>query len=335
MAQLGNLVRTYGVLRREPEVVPTKPVSLVIEPTIRCNLNCIMCDQELRSRQAPDMSLEQFGLVLAQFPFIQKLAIQGVGEPTLNRDFFDMIRLARGRGIYVHFNTNSTTLDEGKIADLVAAGPNEVRLSCDGATRETYERIRRGASFERVIANIRRLSEVVRSGGRPIDLSLWTVLMTENEAELEPLIRLVPRLGLRKLHVQTPHNWGRQGMQSVQAALEVPRTALAEIVAGANRLAAEVGVSIHWLSRLDEGLPSARGCQWPWYSAYITTEGCVTPCCAQGSNPRLINFGNIFEQPFQSIWNSPAYQRFRAALKRGPMPSICVGCPGYYHGVLY
>ena len=76
---------------------------------------------------------------------------------------------------------------------------------------------------------------------------------------------------------------------------------------------------------------AARGCKWPWKGSYVTADGYVTPCCENGSNPDKINFGNLFQQSYQEIWNSEAYRTFRKQLKsKDGRPSICVDCPSYH-----
>ena len=47
-------------------------------------------------------------------------------------------------------------------------------------------------------------------------------------------------------------------------------------------------------------------------------------------DPDVINFGNIFEKPFNEIWNSPSYQEFRRKLRSDTPPEICIDCTSYY-----
>ena len=66
-------------------------------------------------------------------------------------------------------------------------------------------------------------------------------------------------------------------------------------------------------------------CYLPWYSAYITWEGDVLPCCYFYDSQ--ISFGNVFQTPFKEIWNSPKYQSFRQALAKS-RNGLCASC-GY------
>ena len=68
--------------------------------------------------------------------------LQGLGEPMMHPRFFDMVAYAAGKGIRVTTNSNLTLLNERRAAACVASGLDCLHVSIDGATAETYERIR-------------------------------------------------------------------------------------------------------------------------------------------------------------------------------------------------
>jgi len=74
-----------------------------------------------------------------------------------------------------------------------------------------------------------------------------------------------------------------------------------------------------------------KKCDWPWRSLYVTCDGYLTPCCMQGSDPELINFGNMFKSPIKDILNNEKYQQFRNKLRSKKLiPLVCVNCPAYF-----
>src|SRR5271156_1672443 len=96
-------------------------------------------------KRADDMTLAQFKeLIDAQYGPIE-IKLQGMGEPPLGRDdFLAMIRYARSRHIWVRTTTNASILrHKDNCKRLVETGVNEIQISIDGATKETFERIRR------------------------------------------------------------------------------------------------------------------------------------------------------------------------------------------------
>ena len=76
-----------------------------------------------------------------------------------------------------------------------------------------------------------------------------------------------------------------------------------------------------------------------WAEPFILVDGEVIPDCAilmQSSRDFLheISFGNVFQMPFEEIWNSPRYRTFRKAvvLKNGVVPRACVYCSAFDTG---
>ncbi len=325
-----NLMKNYWVLQREPEIVDTEVLTVIIEPTVRCNLNCITCSEVTRGRTKKDMSFSEFKSILDQFPYAIKLALQGVGEPLLNRDLFRMIRLAKERKIYVYFNSNGTLLDEENSNWLIQSGLDLINFSIDGGTKEVYEKIRRGASFEEFRRRVKRFMEI--KGAHPLpEVHAWFVLNQYNREDILPTLRFIRDLGISKLNIQRMHTWGRKDKRDVVNDDEFLK--LKGIKEEVTIASEEIGISVEWLWDIEDKKPIRR-CQAPWYTTYITVEGYVTPCCVHGSDPQLIRFGQLKENSFKEIWNGKEYQEFRKMLKSDSPPSICRECPAYSQGIL-
>ncbi|MGZ3433223.1 MAG: radical SAM protein, partial [Isosphaeraceae bacterium] len=60
-------------------------------------------------------------------------------------------------GIRVSTNTNLTLLNDRRAELCVTSGLSELHASIEGATAETYNRIRVRARFERIVPNLERL----------------------------------------------------------------------------------------------------------------------------------------------------------------------------------
>ncbi len=80
--------------------------------------------------------------------------------------FFDMVRYAVARGLKVTTNSNMTLVNERRAAEFVASGLHTLHISLDGATADTFERIRHGAHFERVLRNIDLVKAAKAAAGR-------------------------------------------------------------------------------------------------------------------------------------------------------------------------
>ena len=202
-----------------------------------------------------------------------------------------------------------------------------LNFSIDGATKATFEKMRPGAVFEEMLANVRRVVEAVGGRARPA-IDIWFLSNRENIQELPDMVDLVKSLGITKLNTQGVHYWGHPDWhERVEEANTIDD--LASVLRETKRRADATGVEFQWLNFPDPA--AARSCKWPWKGAYITADGFVTPCCENGSDPERINFGNIFEQSFSEIWNSEQYQQFRRALQSTESrPAICADCPSYH-----
>lgn len=85
------------------------------------------------------------------------------GEPLLHKDIVAMVRIAKEYGVHeVALNTNATLLDDTTLQAFNMAGLDQLIISMDGATKGTYEKIRKGADYETVCKNIIRAKLIFR-----------------------------------------------------------------------------------------------------------------------------------------------------------------------------
>ena len=176
--------------------VATLPRSIYIEPTSRCNELCQQCPRTLLSREDDrDLSFDQFRYIVDQFPVLERVVLHGLGEPLLNKDLSRMIQYLKARGTYVLFNSNGILLNEKRGQALIDAGLDECRLSMDGATRETYARVRGVDVFDKIWRNMRAFTALqeAQHASKPA-VSLWFTAMKENLHELPGLIDLASRM---------------------------------------------------------------------------------------------------------------------------------------------
>ncbi|WKB54299.1 radical SAM protein [Eleftheria terrae] len=325
---------------RGSEALPPLPRFAQIEPTGSCNLACRMCTVTQRPDGDGMLTLAQFERLLDELPQLEEVHLQGLGEPMLNPQFFEMVELAVARGLRVTANTNLTLLTPERAARCVSSGLHTLSVSIDAAHRELYESIRVKASFAKVVRNLERLSAARRAAaGSVLQVRLVMVLMRQNLDELADVLRLAQRVGVHDVLVQ------RLSSDLEQATLPrryipirdyVHQAELTEhdlphamqVFAHASRLAAALGVTLH-LPRLSPR-PGAAGCRWPWDQLYLTAGGDMLPCCMVAT-PDRANFGNVLDTGVAARWQGEAAQRFRAQLNSAEPPSVCRHC-ALYHG---
>lgn len=323
---------------------PALPRELQVEVTAACNLRCRMCLVRYAppvDRVTGTMSLADFAALVDSVPGLERITLQGLGEPLLVPHLDDMVALAAARGIAVGFNTNGTLLTPARAERLVGAGLAWLHVSVDGATASTYEAIRDGSRFERVRRGVQAIvaARAAAGGDRP-EISLVCVAMRRNHGELPALVRLAAEWGVGRLWVQNlSHSFsdtdpaGRYAeIRSFTATETLVGAAEAEAsFAGARQVAAALGVDLRLPAR--EEVAVARpagtpGCDWPWRSGYVTRDGALQPCCMVMGSERA-EFGRLADGRFDDWWNSPGYQEFRARLLSEEPPEVCRGCSSY------
>lgn len=327
---LVGLAKSVYDYYREPERAAGSPLFLQVEPTILCNLECKFCINPYLPRARATLTLEKFQRLLEQTPHVTKLSLVGIGESFMNKELWQLIREAKSRGIQIGTTSNGTTLNDRILHEIVDSGLDWLNFSLDGATKATYETMRPGAVFEQVLGNIRRVVAAVGERERPA-LAIWFLSTRDNIAELPQMVPLVKSLGITRLNTQGVHYWGHEDWHAgATNANDIPEllTTLRDVAVQAKA----AGIEFQALNFPDPA--AARGCKWPWKGSYVTADGYVTPCCENGSDPDKINFGNIFQQSYQEIWNSDAYRAFRRELRSTTSrPKICVDCPSYHKPV--
>jgi radical SAM protein with 4Fe4S-binding SPASM domain len=321
---------------------PPLPTRLQLEVTSACNLRCLMCLVRYRppvNKLAGAMSPELFHRVVDDVPGLRDLTLQGLGEPLLSPYLMELIGAAVGRDITVGFNTNATLLTRRRAEELVASGVGWLHVSLDGARAEAYERVRDGADFDTVLANLAGLVAAKRAAGSTTPwVRVVFVAMRDTVDELPELVRLLGRVGVDELHVQNlSHSFsdadpaGRYAQireftadQALWTGRDTERAAAAfgQAAAEADRL----GVRL----RLPRTAPPATGtgCSWPWDAAYITSTGVVQPCCMVMGDDR-VRLGTVGERSFPEIWYGEEYRAFRRRLAGDTPPEVCQGCSLY------
>ena len=132
------------------------PKLVEIEPTLTCNLRCRMCHvsympDEPRPMFPAELAGKLQGLVGTEI-------LLGSGfEPTMNKGFAQIVRTLTRIGLRIELITNGTLLDDDTIAALADADVRLLVISFDGARRETYEHIRRRASYDHTLERVRLL----------------------------------------------------------------------------------------------------------------------------------------------------------------------------------
>ncbi|MBT6178417.1 MAG: radical SAM protein [Deltaproteobacteria bacterium] len=162
-----------------------KVQGLIIEPTNICNLRCSHCTPQNNDSMARGMmSLELYKSILNGLPDLSAIVLTWNGEPMAHTGIFDMIRVARSRGIHVCMYTNATLLDARRRMALIEADLSELIVSMEGVGAD-FEKIR-GTSYEAVASNLNSLLKLRRNSKSNMRIRLNVTKVdgyeTKNEA---------------------------------------------------------------------------------------------------------------------------------------------------------
>lgn len=314
------------------------PLEAFFEVSARCNLACQMCAINYDARYLPGSKRpsifvpDLFARLRPIFPTLVRAYLFGLGEPLLNPHLIAYIRELADAGVDVSFNTNATLIDQDKADAIAAAGASHVTVSIDGATRETYEKIRVGASFDAAIRGARALISASQRYGRP-KVSLSLVAMASNIAELPRMVDLSADLGAIGLHVEPllaqgqadlDEHYARENLGTIGA--DVIAQTLEETRRRADTLNVRVSSRL-FQTRTFDFVEQARSlaidwtCTEPWSSIWVTSAGEVRTCCLNATS-----FGNLFDREFAQIWNGAEYVAFRRQHAQRELALGCSNC---------
>ena len=157
-------------------VIPIPPPKHIsVELTSKCNLRCVMCALHSEESKYTGYGLNtgkrratghmDFGLVQKivdeASSFFPKpiIGLNGSGEVLLYPEFNSVIMLMKQKRFKAGFNTNALLLHK-EVADmLVELFEGTINISLDASQKSTYEKIRIGSNYDKVLENVMYLIE--------------------------------------------------------------------------------------------------------------------------------------------------------------------------------
>jgi radical SAM protein with 4Fe4S-binding SPASM domain len=283
----------WGYLTRQSQL-RALPVEYIVETTAKCNLYCPMCPRETHKQPKEDMDGGVFeSLVRQTGATAEHMMLIGLGEPFMDPAIFDRIEFCHRHSISTLLSTNGTFLDEPTVDRILRSPLEQITLSFDGASKETFEFYRKGARFEKVRDNFVRFARRKHERGSRLQVVVQMVRMERNAGEVDEFVRF----------------WSAvPGVDRVR--IKEDETNLMRPDAGHD--AAEWRYPCHYLWR---------------GPVYVKQNGDVYPCC-QSYMLDGAPLGNLRERTLRELWNSAEMMRLRAAHTSGRAGEIdmCARC---------
>jgi len=330
---------------------------LYIEPTSRCNLSCRTCIRNTWDEPMGDMDMAAFGRLAGQlprFPHLETVMFGGFGEPTAHPRILEMVRAVKSLGLRAEMTTNATLLDDALIEGLIRERVDMLWISLDGTTEESFETIREGASFHRVLENVERLGRANRRDGHEIEVGIAFVVMKTNLRDVKYLDRLARSVGARRILVShvLPYS---EAMEKEMLCLQTLTLETFTFVPGKTELSLPRidvnNTTKETLFSLLQGFENltfmgnrvavdSRRCRFVHdRAAFVRWDGKVGPCMGllhshrtflYGLERRVRShaFGDVGAGDLFDIWHSKAYAEFREKVKAFDFSPchVCGGC---------
>ncbi|MFX1258853.1 MAG: radical SAM/SPASM domain-containing protein [Promethearchaeota archaeon] len=273
-----------------------------------CNLRCKLCPtgQKRSGRKIGFLKKEVVERVIEELgPYLLGIDLYNWGEPLLNKNLFEYIRLFKEANIKVIVSTNLNIFNNEICREIINSGLDTLIVSLDGCSQESVEQYQIGNNYERVISNVRRLRDYRNLLGVKHPTLQWRFIVNRfNENEIKNALRICKEVGF---DVFEPHkiicDMGNILLWDEKTRISNIKSYLPKYqqLSMYNYTTGEIETFKH------------NYCSYLWSSTVINWDGSVSPCCATWAE--RYDFGNILETPFKEIWNGKKYQLARKIIR--------------------
>ncbi len=194
------------------------PMYYEIETINACNAKCEMCTiANWEKHPDPLMSYELFKKIadeIIENKYIVRIVnLCRDGEPLMDKELELKINYLKDGGVkHITFSSNASLLTKQRAISLIDSKLDEIMFSVDGFRKETFESIRVGLDFERVIGNIKNFIKLRDEYNSKIKIRLRLVIQDKNINEIELWSNYWRSyLGADdSVHAKAIHSWGNQ-----------------------------------------------------------------------------------------------------------------------------
>ncbi|MGA7418140.1 MAG: mycofactocin radical SAM maturase [Acidimicrobiales bacterium] len=167
------------------------PICLTWELTYACNLACVHCLSSSGRRDPDELSTEECKAVIDELERMQVFYVNiGGGEPTVRRDFWDLVDYATAHHVGVKFSTNGSRITPEVARRLAASDYVDVQISLDGATAAVNDAVRGEGSYATARAAMENLAEAGFGG-----FKISVVVTRENVSQLDAFKAIADQYG--------------------------------------------------------------------------------------------------------------------------------------------
>lgn len=304
------------------------PFNCWIRICTACNISCPLCPrQHIKPVDSGNMPLDEFRRLAEQMVGIERANLFGLGEPLLHKRFFEFAAICHDKGMLVSTTTNGMLLDESACHHIVESGIEEFSISMDSCTPELFNRLREGADFHQVCANVKRLSSLrAQTGRKQPFLFIPCTVSTENVHEFHKMVPFAHKLGLDSVFFldflavnESLAHYAVRETEEFKRNLALARDEGARLGIRVDYLPQK---TMPWLHEPIEHEGGPFGCREVWSEMCVGRTGDTELCCYLSGE----SCTNAFTHSFLEVVNSPERLQLRQDLIQGRVRNECRGC---------
>lgn len=318
-----------------------------------CNLSCIMCEdhspysttQAIRissgiPRRRMSIDLIRKILAEAQGTPLREIIPSTMGEPLIYKHFEEIIELCRHYQLKLNLTTNGTFPRKGAEgwAKLLVPVTSDVKISWNGASKATQEKIMLRTKWEKVLDNAKKFiairNEYANSHSHYCQVTFQLTFLETNVNELADTVQLAIDLGVDRIkghHLwahfdQIKHLSMRRNPEAIarwnQAVKQAQAVADTRLLPNGKRIKLE---NIYCLAEdASQDLAPNGECPFLGQEAWVATDGRFSPCCAPDKERRTLgDFGSLADKRLDEIWRGPLYE---SLYQNYMQHAVCKGC---------
>ncbi|GHT62968.1 hypothetical protein AGMMS50239_17840 [Bacteroidia bacterium] len=287
----------------------------------------------------------KFEIVERIFDEAAKLGVKEIipstmGEPLLYKDIERIFELSQKHNIKINLTTNGTFPKKSveEWAKIIIPNTTDIKISWNGATTETSERIMTGSNFQMALENTKKLI-VLRNAhfektGYFCRITFQLTFMQNNMHELADIVKLAAEIGVDR--VKGHHLWThfaeienlsmKATKESVAKWNEYVKQAYEaqEKYCKPNGEKALLENILPLSDNEKTEVPESYECPFLEKELWISATGKVSPCCAPDNlRQSLGDFGNVETTTIQEVLASPIYRKLVENYKNVELCKTC------------
>jgi len=319
-----------------------------------CNLNCMMCEEHSPFSTFKKSLYNQTGVIHRRmdpeilehiFTQAKQLGVKEIipstmGEPLLYKGIERIFELSKRLEIKINLTTNGTfpRFPMKKWAEMIIPNTTDIKISWNGATVETAEKIMTGLNFKKALENVQALisyrDDYFKQTSYYCRITFQLTFMNNNMHELAEIVKLAAELGIDRVkghHLWTHFEELKQlSMKSDTNSIQLWNYYVEQALEAQQKFRKKDGQMVLLENifplnmELVNEVPEHFECPFLRKELWISATGILSPCCAPDSlRQSLGDFGNIHETTLLDVMTSEKYLNL---IKNYKQNSLCKTC---------